>query len=63
MAKKLSPSKLRDQAKALMEKACLEEEKLYIQVGKLVEKKLLNNDFNPSELGKFITQVRQILHG
>jgi len=62
MAKKLSPRKLRDQAKALMEKARLEEEKLYIQVGKLVEKKLLNNDFNPSELGKFITQVRQILH-
>ncbi len=62
MAKKLSPSKLRDQAKALMEKARLEEEKLYIQVGKLVEKKLLNNDFNPSELGNFITQVRQILH-
>jgi len=62
MAKKLSPSKLRDQARELLKKAKAEEEKRYVQVGKLVEKELLNNDFNPSELGNLITQIRQTLH-
>ena len=44
MSPKKSPAALRAEAKALMEKAKIEEDKLYMKVGRLVEKELKKKD-------------------
>ena len=48
-------------AKELLKKAEAEEEKRHIKLGRFVEKKLLNEKFNPSDLPILIEKAKQIM--
>jgi hypothetical protein len=61
MAKKLTPSEYRDQARDLLKKADLEEERRHLKLGRFVAKRLLNEEFNPSDLPKFLEKAREIM--
>lgn len=54
MAKKMSPSALRAKAKAMLEQAKLEEDKLYMKIGRLVEKELKKDTFSSED----VTELR-----
>ncbi|MCG8335372.1 MAG: hypothetical protein MJE63_12680 [Proteobacteria bacterium] len=62
MSPKKSPAALRAEAKALMKKAKIEEDKLYMNVGRLVEKEFKKRDAfttdNPTELKAEINALK-----
>lgn len=60
MAKNKTPSQLRADAQALLEKAKKEENKMYENVGRLVEKHL-KEGFRKFELSAFKNQVKEML--
>lgn len=62
MAKKMSPSALRAKAKVMLEQAKLEEDKLYMKIGRTVEKELKKDTFsseNATELRAGIDRLKE----
>ena len=61
MAKKLTPAQLRAKAKALQMKATEEENKRYIRIGKLIEKKIIKAEFSSIDVAELKREVQAIL--
>ena len=61
MAKKLTPAQLRAKAKALQMKATEEENKRYIRIGKLIEKKIIKAEFSSIDVAELKREIQAIL--
>ncbi len=61
MASKKLPAVLRAEAKALMEKAKIEEDKLYMRVGRMTEKEFKKQDaFTSDDPAKLRTEIEEL---
>ncbi len=61
MAKKMSPSALRAKAKQMLELAKQVEDKLYMQVGRMVEKELNKKGaFSSNDANEFKTEIDKL---
>lgn len=61
MAKKQTPAELREKARLYAQKAKEEENKRYMQVGRLVESELIKKDFKAADLPTLKQKISGIL--
>ena len=63
MAKKMTPKGLRDKAREMLLKAKVEEEKRYMQVGRLVSNELFKEDvFSSTDADVLGTKIGELKH-